>query len=72
MCIWEIVFWVSIYGQMNKDHRDRREIYRQLDYIHYHRLETILENNIKLGDIESYDKLFELRLYGRGRKMCIL
>ncbi len=64
----KLYFWVSIYGQMNKDHRDRREIYRQLDYIHYHRLETILENNIKLGDIESYDKLFELRLYGRGRK----
>jgi len=64
----KLYFWVSIYGRMNKDHTDRRDVYRQLDEENYSRLETVLENNIKLGDLESYDKLFELRLYGRRRR----
>lgn len=64
----KLYYSVSIYGRMNRDHMDRRDVYRKLNEEHYSRLEQVLENNIKLGDLESYDKLFELRLYGRGRK----
>lgn len=59
---------VSVFGRMSRNRTDRRDVYRKLNESQYNRLEAVLVNNIELGDLESYDKLFELRLYGRGRK----